>query len=644
MSLSCLRFITLGLALVCLKLTVAKSQSVQKADSLAQQLKKMKSRDTAYALTLGNYAYELVYGSDNPQQADSIARQAERLSRQLNFGPGIYKATVAQAGAQFQLNKPEEAVLRLRQLLVDIDRYKMPVEDKYKTLSNLGVTYRALGRTKEALEVVMQAVQLETRYAIRPRSENVRRTLGFLFRASGQTNKAISYLLEGIAISRENNDLNSQATLEVDLAKLYNDLGQYQQAIDAYTKGLAHSRQGGYTSTQADALNGLAYTYNHANQPQKALPFARQGLQLAKRLDFKRIIANSHYALGIIYQSLKQYSDAETEFQQASAIAQETDDLDNKQLYVTSLAELAALRHDYRTAYTYQLQQQQLKDSLMSNEQKERTDELVSRYESEKKEAQIKLFGQQAQLRDKELAVKQWQTSALLIGGLLIVLLGIAISTWLLNRARIRRLQEAQQLRKQIAHDLHDEVGSTLSSISMLSGHTDTLLSQNQPETAQKMVQKIYSDARQILESIDEIIWTINPGNDSLQRIAQRLRDYAQPLMESKEIHFSFQTDPNVEDVPVSMEVRRNLYLIGKEAINNLVKHSQATHATVRFQRRDSQLQVLIEDNGQGFEQGQVGQRTGQASMQQRAEAMGGSLEVKSTPGHGTRLQLVVSP
>ncbi|WP_461044898.1 sensor histidine kinase, partial [Spirosoma harenae] len=171
---------------------------------------------------------------------------------------------------------------------------------------------------------------------------------------------------------------------------------------------------------------------------------------------------------------------------------------------------------------------------------------------------------------------------------------------WLLNRAKLRRLEEAQQLRKQIAHDLHDEVGSTLSSISMLSGHTHELLRQNRPESAQKMVHKIYADARHILEAIDEIIWTINPGNDSLQRIALRLQEYAQPLMESKQIQFSFQIDAALEEMPISMEVRRSLYLIGKEAINNLVKYSHASKATVKFERKEKHLQVLIEDNGRG--------------------------------------------
>ncbi len=221
--------------------------------------------------------------------------------------------------------------------------------------------------------------------------------------------------------------------------------------------------------------------------------------------------------------------------------------------------------------------------------------------------------------------------------GALLLLLGAAVSAWLLYRARLRRLQEAQQLRKQIAHDLHDEVGSTLSSM------VNTLIAQNRPESVERAIQKINTDARQILEAVDEIIWTINPGNDSLHRIALRLQEYALPLMESKSIRFSLVADPVLETLPISMEVRRNLYLIGKEAINNLVKYSDATQASLRFEYRSGQLTVLIEDDGRGFVVDQLSNRTGQASMQQRAKAMGGTLAIRSVPGQGTQLQLTAA-
>lgn len=304
---------------------------------------------------------------------------------------------------------------------------------------------------------------------------------------------------------------------------------------------------------------------------------------------------------------------------------------------------------DFQQAYVFQLERNQRMNSTSTVRTSAEVQRMVAQYETEKKEAQIKLLQQQATFTQQEAERTRFRTNALLIGAALLMLLGGAISAWLLNQSKLHRLEEAQKLRKQIAHDLHDEVGSTLSSISLLSGHTNTLLSQKQPgvdtsESAQKMVQKIYTDARQILESIDEIIWTINPDNDTLHRIALRLQEYAQPLMESKNITFSFQMDAAMEETLISMEVRRNLYLISKEAINNLIKYSQATQATVCFEKKDNQLQVLIEDNGRGFVADGASQRNGQANMRQRALSIGGTLAVDSTTGQGTRLQLTMNP
>lgn len=616
-----------------------RAQIPKQLDSLKTFLKNYTARDTIYARAQAEYAYKLLYEGGEVSQADSVARLAEALSHRLRFGPGVYKAIVTQGGAQFERNKPEEAIRAFRRLAGEIERYKMPPVNLLNTWANIGAMYRSLGQTKEALTAAMRAADLETRHNIRPRNENLRRTLGFLFILSGEKDKAVHYLREGIAVAAENKDPNAQATLEVDLGNFYIDQANYTEAIKTLSSGLAHSREGGYQTIESDALRGLGSAYYKAGQLAKGFAYARQSLQLAQKLQFKYNIAASHYILARIYQSRKQYAVAETEMLKASALVQEAGGgLNNYELYTEGLAELAALQGKYRQAYVYQRRHETLRDSVMSEEQKTRTDELVARYENAKKEAQIKLLRQETQLRQQET-----DRTRLLLAGAVLLLLSLSMTAaWLLNRARLRRLEDAQQLRKQIAQDLHDEVGSTLSSISLLSGHTDTLLTQNRPEKAQQMVQKIYGDARQILESIDEIIWTINPGNDSLQRIALRLQEYAQPLMESKNIRFSFQIDPTLEGLPISMEVRRNLYLIGKEAINNLVKYAQATEATVRFDRKDNRLQVLIEDNGRGFVEENNSTRNGQQSMKDRAEAMGGSLEVQSAPERGTRLQLVV--
>jgi signal transduction histidine kinase len=91
------------------------------------------------------------------------------------------------------------------------------------------------------------------------------------------------------------------------------------------------------------------------------------------------------------------------------------------------------------------------------------------------------------------------------------------------------------------------------------------------------------------------------------------------------------------------MDTRQNLYLLSKEAINNLVKYSEATQATLRFSYQKDQLKIVIEDNGRGFDVNQPSGRTGQTSMRQRASAMGGLLDIQSGLGQGTRLELIIN-
>lgn len=292
----------------------------------------------------------------------------------------------------------------------------------------------------------------------------------------------------------------------------------------------------------------------------------------------------------------------------------------------------------YLTMGTVEAQIPQTFGSTFSIQISAEGQQLVTYGKIEQKKAQIKLLRQQVPNREEDL------TSSLLIGGVLLLVLSIVVTAWLRDRARLRRLEVAQALRKQIVRDLHDEVDSTLSSLFLLSGTVDQFIARNKPESVEQAIQKINTDARRILEAMNEIIWTLNPENDSLLRIAIRLQTYAQPLMESTNIRFSLIADPTLDTLPISGEVRRNLYLIGKEAINNLVRYSEATWATMRFEHQKNQLKVVIEDNGKGFNPARFTQRTGQLSVQERAQAIGAILAVKSRPGQGTLLQLTVYP
>lgn len=205
---------------------------------------------------------------------------------------------------------------------------------------------------------------------------------------------------------------------------------------------------------------------------------------------------------------------------------------------------------------------------------------------------------------------------------------------------RKRQLDEKFQIRHKIASDLHDDVGSTLSSISIMS---DILQSQVENRTnAKEMIREIGFNARNMLESMDDIIWSVTPINDSFENLVARIQEYAVPLFESKDISFKFTVPHSILQMSIPIEKRHDLFLIAKETVNNLVKHSQCTEANIEFSASRAVLKMRISDNGKGFDTSRNFSRNGLKNMKYRSEKIGGKLTIHSEIDKGTIVTLVV--
>ncbi|PIF05713.1 MAG: hypothetical protein CSA36_05425 [Draconibacterium sp.] len=222
-----------------------------------------------------------------------------------------------------------------------------------------------------------------------------------------------------------------------------------------------------------------------------------------------------------------------------------------------------------------------------------------------------------------------------------LVFLFLAALLYSIYHFRIQQLIKMRKLRTKIASDLHDDVGSTLSSISIMS---DLLQSQldNIPH-AEEMIKSIGTNAHDMLESMDDIIWSVNPANDKFQNLALRIHEYAIPLFESKDIKFRIETPAEINSLPLSMEIRRGLFLIAKEAVNNLIKYSDCHKAEVIFSYENGLLKLEITDNGKGFDiNNKKNGRNGLKNMKQRATQMDANFDISSGPGKGTKILLTV--
>ncbi len=219
-------------------------------------------------------------------------------------------------------------------------------------------------------------------------------------------------------------------------------------------------------------------------------------------------------------------------------------------------------------------------------------------------------------------------------------LMGLLIAGVLygLYRYRINQILRVQRIRNRISADLHDEIGSSISGIDILGTMVRRELPENHP--SEPMIERIVREARQISSALDDIVWSINPSNDGFGNLVARINRHAAELFEAAEIQYEITIPEGVDRINLSMEKRQDLYLIAKEAVNNLVKHAQATQAQVTIVLLNTQLQLTVWDNGRGFDVQARTERNGLRNMQARARQLGGTLRVDSGLGQGTTLQL----
>ena len=222
---------------------------------------------------------------------------------------------------------------------------------------------------------------------------------------------------------------------------------------------------------------------------------------------------------------------------------------------------------------------------------------------------------------------------------LIFVFLTIAAFFYSLYRYRLNQGLKIEKLRNKISLDLHDDIGSTLSSISILS---EMALHENKAAQAEEMLHEIKENSLSLMERMDDIVWSINPHNDSLESLFLRIQAFASGLFEAKEINYHIKIDEQIKHEHLQMEYRQHIYLILKEAINNLVKYSNCSEAKILVDQVGSHLSIVIKDNGKGFEIQKAKQGNGLNSMKQRARNMHADLKITSQIHEGTTIFLLV--
>lgn len=220
----------------------------------------------------------------------------------------------------------------------------------------------------------------------------------------------------------------------------------------------------------------------------------------------------------------------------------------------------------------------------------------------------------------------------------------IALVVYAIYRYRINELLKRQAIRNKIAQDLHDNVGSTLSSISVYSQVAKIYQQQQKMEPLEDTLEKISATSSEMISEMNDIVWAINPRNDNMATILQRMESFARPLLAAQGVKFNFSYDLSVQHQHLEMNKRKNFYLIYKEAVNNALKYSGCKNIWVEINIHHHQLLLTVKDDGKGFDPQKVRTQNtlsgnGVRNMEMRAKEMKGTCKIESGD-EGTTIKL----
>ena len=608
-------------------LTNARAQSEKKIDSNILSSLENIPNDTAkidFLLKLAagqkkNIAVEGLY-----TKALNVSEATKSISSKIRVlnAFGVYKRDLS--------DYPE--ALDLHKKALSLARKTEDLKGEIISLNNIGVVYRRLDENSIALNYHMEALKLAEKSGDKFSESVSLNSIGNIHIVLGNYKDAIVYFTRCLPIAKlAGNNLGIAMNLN-NIGEAYEYLNELDAARIYYDSSLVYNQK-------IDNKKGIAICYNSIGSVLKkqgrvteAIDLLRKAVIINAELGDKIYLANSYNNLGDAYLKIGNYKNAEIMFSDAEVIAKSIGSrIETKNAY-EGLMKVNEGLGNYSNALLYSKLSKTEGDSIVIESNNRHVRQMEAIYEKENERNRFAL-----------LEAKQKSNSIIILASIILIgLLLISVVLYFLRRRLLEKnmqLQRELEIRSQIARDLHDDMGSTLSSISIFS---ELLKHQPHAASSDDLITKIEANARDTMDALDDIIWLVKPGNDKLFNLNLHIQDYAVPLFENKNIRFNIDFPESISEMPLSMQTRRNIFLIIKESVNNLVKYSYATEASITAKNSEHELLFIVKDNGKGFDTNKETTRNGLKNMKLRAEQIKGEFKVNSVLGQGTETILKI--
>ncbi len=500
---------------------------------------------------------------------------------------------------------------------------------------NLGNAYTILSQYKEALQSHLKALEIFEKIDNNLGKSFCYQGLSAAYKELGQLDRSLTYAKKSLDIKMLLKDKRSLGTAYNALGNIYLDQDNYDKALHYFEKYLASSKEMNLVVDEQRSLFNLGKTYSSKNEPAKANEYFKQSKLLSLKVGDSSFIILVDAELNKTLSKKEDKPQFEKTVVSSVELLDERGDMRTKMALYKNTADYYETQKDYEKALAYTNKYYQISDSVKGKELQFQIRKMEEQYNSEKNETEITLLKKDKLINDEKLQ----RQKTLKYAGYSISLLLLLMGLFAIKRIRLGQQVKELKLRNQIAADLHDEVGSSLSSIHLLS----QMAEQKETNSASKnILNKMTSNVHETIERMSDIVWVVKPKINDTQSLKTRMENFIYELCEGKEIECNFLSD-DMAHLNLSMEQRKNLYLIFKEAVNNAAKYADTKKLDVSISVKNNLFQMSIKDYGKGFDQNTCPQGNGLENMLNRAKEINAKMEIISAPGEGTSINLQVN-
>lgn len=511
--------------------------------------------------------------------------------------------------------------------------------------TNLGNAYSLTGKIELALSYYQQGSSLAQQTKDTVGLAKIIKNIGVLYSEQKDFPKALIYFEEAEVLASALNNEEIVADCATNRAVIYEQLGEYDQALALYKQALVTYEKNGIDERIALSYNNLGIVYKHLGRLDLSLIYYQKTLEIATRLEDQYIMAATFVNMANVYRLHKRYTESVQMNEKGMQIARAINAPNIVIETYGNLSDTYADSGNFEKALRYAQRYKQASDSLINSERSAQLAEMREKYETEKKEAENLALKQQDEIKSfqlQEQALLLQKRNLLLIGSLtFIVLFTVVVYLYFMwqkgrneqsRKEAIRKTEEQERTR--IARDLHDDLGAGLSKIKLL---TATAFKKAKYAEIQEDIQVLSATASDLVGSMRDMVWALSPENTTLDYLVARIREYTSDYLEEFPIVLKITTPDDVPAFKITTVANRNVFLIVKECLQNVVKHANASSLEIFIDMEEEEIKIKIKDDGKGFDE-QVKRSYGLNNIEQRTAQIGGKVTFQSAPEKGVEV------